>query len=66
MTSREDLQRAYIRVCRDSGFKADPLVAAHVVATMFRTSPLEIWIAVGTLETMDQIASGKHPAVLSQ
>ena len=62
MTSREEKQQVFIRVCRDSGFRLEAVSAATLAATALRCSPLEIWTAVGSLDTMDAIANGSHPA----
>lgn len=63
---REQTQQLFIRVCRDSGFKLDAIDAAHIASRAAQISPLEFWTAVGSLAVMDAIASGKHPAALSQ
>lgn len=62
-TKRKELQDLYIRTCRDSGFGLDSVQAATLVAQMIGCSPLEIWMAMPCLSVMDEIASGKHPAV---
>lgn len=60
---RELTQAVYMRVCRDSGFTLEATRAAHLAARILKCSPLDIWIAMGTLETMDRIANGTHPAL---
>ncbi len=64
---REELRSLYIRVCKDSNFKMDYIKAAHfaaeVLSTQYLTSALDFWIAFGSLELMEQIALGNHPAV---
>lgn len=60
--NRADIQKVYIRVCRDSGFKMDGVQAATLAAKVIGCSPLEIWLAMPSLNVMDQIAKGDHPA----
>lgn len=60
--TREQVQRLFIRVCRDSGFGLDTAHAAAIAARAAGISPLEIWVAIGDLRTMDRIACGEHPA----
>lgn len=60
---RVAIQRFYIRVCKDSGFGLDSIRAATLTAQAFRCSPLEVWLAMPSLDVMDEIAAGKHPAV---
>jgi hypothetical protein len=62
MDDRTEKQKFFIRVCRDSGFKLDAINAAGIAAQAIGCSPLQIWVAVGSLDTMDAIASGNHPA----
>src|SRR5690606_21862357 len=60
--SRQQIQRLFIRVCRDSGFALETAHAAAIAARAAGISPIGIWIAIGALRTMDRIASGEHPA----
>jgi hypothetical protein len=62
MTSREERQQAFIRVCRDSGFSLESSRAASLAAKVLGIHPLDIWVAIGDLATMDRIACGEHPA----
>jgi hypothetical protein len=39
----------------------DEIRAADFVAQLLKLHPLEIWVALGTLQTMKQIAAGTHP-----
>lgn len=59
---RKRIQEAFIRVCRDSGFGLESSRAANIAARVLGLHPLEVWIAIGDLSTMDRIASGEHPA----
>lgn len=59
---RKTVTDAYIRVCRDSGFSLPFDRAAALVGKMLNITPLEVWLAVGTIETMKRVASGEHPA----
>lgn len=61
MTERQTKIDAFVRVCKDSGFRLGHLQAAQIAAGALRISALEVWIAVGTLDTMKQIAAGQHP-----
>lgn len=60
--SREQLQQAFIRVCRDSGFRMDHIRAAILAGNAAGVHPLEIWIAMPCFDVMEQIARGEHPA----
>lgn len=59
---REDLQAVFIRVCRDSGFRLDYARAAQLAAKVLGAHPMDIWIALPSLDVMQQIAEGSHPA----
>ncbi len=56
----------YVRVCRDGNFKLDAITAAHLVGRMMRTTPLSVWLALGSMDAMERIANGTHPAVRSE
>lgn len=58
---REEIQNLYIRTCRDSGWKMDYVDAAQLTARVIGIHPMEIWTAMGTLQTMHDVAKGKHP-----
>jgi hypothetical protein len=60
--TRVEIQSVYIRVCQDSNFGLDAIAAAQIAAGAAKLSPLEIWVAVGSLDAMDRIARGEHPA----
>lgn len=55
-------QDCFIRICRDSGFKVDPLTAANIAATMAKTHPLLVWASFPSFDVMCEIADGSHPA----
>jgi hypothetical protein len=59
------IQELFIRVCRDSGFTLDAARAAGVAAIAFGCHPLEVWMAMPSLDVMNEIAAGKHPAARS-
>lgn len=63
MTERKLIQDVYIRVCRDSGFRESFTRAAKITATLLGIHPLQVWVAFGRLETMEEVAAGTHPAV---
>jgi hypothetical protein len=58
---RTTIQQIYVRVCRDSGFGLDSIRAATLTANMVGCSPLEVWLAMPSLDVMDEIAAGQHP-----
>lgn len=58
---RKDIVTLYTRVCHDSGFRLDFAEAAKITAKVIGINPLEIWIAVGDMKTMQEIADGSHP-----
>lgn len=60
---RKEIQMAYIRICRDSGWRMDYIRAAQFVADLYGISALEVWTTFGGLDIMQDIAQGKHPAV---
>ncbi len=57
------LRDLFVRVCRDSGFRLDTHRAANLVAQIAKAHPLDIWMAMPSLEVMDEVARGTHPAV---
>lgn len=66
MTSAETIQQVYIRVCRDSGFKLDWIRATNLTASIVGKHPMDVWIAIGTIDVMEAIAQGEHPATLKK
>lgn len=62
MRDRELLVQLFIRVCRDSGFRLDYIRAAILAGDIAKRSPLEVWIALGSFDLMERIATGEHPA----
>lgn len=63
MKDRDTIQKFYIRMCRDSGFRLSADTAAKLTAMAFNCHPLEVWLAMPSLSVMDEIAAGTHPAV---
>lgn len=61
--TRKEIQMAYIRVCRDSGWRFDYIRAAQFVADLYKISALEVWTSFGDLGMMEKIAKGEHPSV---
>lgn len=61
--TRQQIQEAYIRVCMDSGFQMEYIEAAKFTAKLLGLHPIEIWIAMGYMDTMEEIAKGIHPAL---
>lgn len=57
---RKQIQDVFIRVCRDSGFKMEASAAAIFAAQLIQISPLEVWTAIGSMDTMRKIAQGTH------
>lgn len=58
---RKTLQQLYIRVCRDSGFKLDLHRACALAAAAAGKHPMDIWLAMPSLDVMFEIAAGTHP-----
>ena len=63
MIERRLAQQMFIRVCRDSGFKLGAIRSAIFAAAILKCDPLEIWLAMPSLDVMDLIAAGAHPAL---
>lgn len=59
---RKEIQMAYIRVCRDSGFRFSMTDAAHFVAKVDGCTAMDVWIALG-MDNMERIANGTHPVL---
>ena len=59
--ARDLVQKIYIRVCCDSGFTLETPRAAALAAGVLGLSPLQIWMAMPSLDVMDKIAAGTHP-----
>lgn len=59
--ARDLVQQVFIRVCRDSGFTLATQEAAALAAGALGLSPLQIWMAMPSLDVMDKIAAGTHP-----
>ena len=56
------MREAFVRVCKDSKFTLDAIRAAQLVGLMFDVSPIEVWLVMPSLDAMNEIAAGKHPA----
>ena len=56
-------QEMFIRVCKDSGFRMEPVKAAQFSAQVLECHPLEILFALGW-DNMVRIADGSHLAVM--
>lgn len=63
LDDRKQITMAYIRVCRDSGFKMNYLNAAHFAAKLISVHPIDIYSAIGSFEAMERIALGLHPVL---
>jgi hypothetical protein len=59
---RETIQKAYIRLCRDSRFRCDMIQAAHLTGRVLRVCPIDVWLALG-FDNMERIANGTHPCL---
>jgi hypothetical protein len=65
ISQREEIQKVYIRVCRDARFKMPLGMAARMTARILELSEsnvngsLLVWIALG-VDNMDRIANGTH------
>ena len=63
MHDQKTIQAVFIRVCRDSGFTLDAAHAARLVAKTLVCHPLEVWLAMPSLDVMNEIAAGTHPVL---
>lgn len=61
--SRETIQRAFIRLCRDSRFSLEPAQAAILTGMVLDIDPLIVWVHGLDFNQMIEIANGTHPAV---
>lgn len=61
--SREQIQKLFVQICRDSNYQLDAATAAHLGAKVLGCSPLGFWIEIGTIDTMDRIANGSFKPV---
>lgn len=61
-TERKTVTDLYIRVCRDSSFSLGVVRSAQVVGSILGLHPLQVWMAVGSLDAMERVANGSHPA----
>ena len=61
--SREIVQQAYIRVCRDSGFQIHWIAACHIVSQILEIPALDVWLKFGDMSNMVRIAEGTHPCL---
>lgn len=59
---RKFIQDLYIRVCRDSGFAMEYTRAAHFAGKVGGFHAMDVWTAMPSLQVMEQIAKGEHPA----
>lgn len=58
---RKYVQMAYIRICRDSGWRFDHIRAAHFTADLIGISAIQVWTYFSSLDMMQEIAKGEHP-----
>jgi hypothetical protein len=61
--TKEQIRQLYIRVCRDSGFRMDMFRAAAFAGAVGGFHAMDVWLAMPSLQVMEQIADGTHPAV---
>ena len=61
MVERKLIKEIYIRVCKDSGYGLDIYRAAALTGRILKIHPLEVWMVVGTIDVMEEIATGTHP-----
>jgi len=57
---RTTIQQLFIRICRDTKFKMSAIDAAYLAAKVLDCHPLEIWLAMPSFDTMEEIANGSH------
>ena len=63
MPERKKIQDVFIRVCRDSGFQLEATRAANLASDALGIHPLQVLTAMGSMEAMERVATGEHPAV---
>ena len=63
LRDRRLIQQIFIRLCRDSDFRLEPDQAAILTGQTCGYHPLEVWMAMGSIDVMERVASGEHPAV---
>jgi hypothetical protein len=61
-TDRTLIQNTFIRVAQDSGFTMDAYRVADFTASLLKISALEVAFAFSSLNLMENVASGDHPA----
>lgn len=61
--TRQEIQQAYIRVCRDSRFRLELTRAAHLAAAVLGCSAIDVWLALD-FSNMERIANGTHPCLM--
>ena len=59
---RKTIQDLYIRICKDSKFNMGAIEVAIFAANVLNISPFEVYSAFSDLRTMNEVASGEHPA----
>lgn len=62
MPERKTITDLFIRTCRDSGFGLDCYRAAAFVGNILHISAFEVYLAIGSLDAMQKVAAGTHPA----
>jgi hypothetical protein len=60
---RKFIQDLYIRICRDSLFKMDFVAAAQIAGKVGDFHPMEVLMALPSMDVMMEIARGEHPCV---
>jgi len=61
MFTRQEIQNAFIRVCKDSNWTMNGFDAAIFTAKMLNIPALQIGFDFPSLSVMQQIAKGEHP-----
>jgi hypothetical protein len=60
---RKTITDALIRVAQDSKFQLDSQTLLQFTSEMLMIHPFEVYEAVGSMDNVERIAQGTHPAV---
>jgi hypothetical protein len=56
---RITIQKTYIRICQDSGFKIDWVAAACLAAKTLKITPVDVWASFSGVNQMIRISDGE-------
>ena len=58
---RKLIQEVFLRTARDSKYQMDPYEVAKFTGKLLSIHPLQVWTALGYMDTMISVAKGEHP-----